>query len=389
MPAPAYASIVPSSATSAAAQRDRPLAVAVRIDPADGPAVAAAVDRLQVGDRAQGGIAGRAGDGGRRVEGGGQVERGRTVAQRALDVAGEVPQVRQLEGERELARRDAAGVRPERAEHALHREPVLVEILRRRGQGEGGSRIAGRVGAARGAAGQDARGHGARVDAHEGLRARADQPVDGEGPGVGVAEGEVDEHAPQVAAGGQVTDQVAGEHDLLDASGQDAFDGHADRLEVAVLRERAGVQHDAELGAERGRRHGRASPAPLTRVTKLTPSRLPITTRGTMSTLVNSDSSANAKAPNATSPLPERPTSSRTVDAAAMLFQVSAASRMRSGPRNSSRAASPSPAIPSPRRMKSSGWRASSSGSSEVIGSTCSVTTSKEGRTAGSVTPPA
>ena len=39
-----------------------------------------------------------------------------------------------------------------------------------------------------------------------------------------------------------------------------------------------------------------------------------------MSTLVHAESSANANAPNATSPVPERPTSSRTVEAAAMLL---------------------------------------------------------------------
>ena len=147
-----------------------------------------------------------------------------------------MPQVRQLERERQLARRDAARVRPERVEHALHGEAVLVEVLGRGGEGDRGGVVGIRVLAATDRPGEHARGHGAVVDAHERLGARAEQAVDRVGPGVGVAEREVHEHAAQVGALGQVPDEVAREHHLAERAGPDAAHGIRDDRAVAGRR---------------------------------------------------------------------------------------------------------------------------------------------------------
>ncbi len=154
------------------------------------------------------------------MQGGDEVEGAGSVGEAPVDVAREVPQVRKLERERQFGRRDAGAVRAERRQDALDGESVLVEVFRARREFERGGRVGVGVGAARVAASEDARGHVAVVDAHEGLGARAEVPVDGERPGVGVAEGQLEQHAAQVSALGNVTHEVASEHDLAHASGR-------------------------------------------------------------------------------------------------------------------------------------------------------------------------
>ena len=114
-----------------AAQRDRPLAVAVRVDPADRAGVAAAVERLERGGSARSrhpsACPPTAAVG---CSDATQVERRRAVGELALDVGREVPEVRQLERERLLARAQRAVCGAQRVEHALHGVAVLVEVLR-------------------------------------------------------------------------------------------------------------------------------------------------------------------------------------------------------------------------------------------------------------------
>ena len=63
------------------------------------------------------------------------------------------------------------------------------------------------------------------VDAHERLRARPDETVDGERPAVRIAEREVDEGATHVGLEGEMADEVACEHDLAEIVGADVRDG--------------------------------------------------------------------------------------------------------------------------------------------------------------------
>ena len=76
------------------------------------------------------------------MEGVRQIERARPVAQGAGDVRGEVPEVRQLQREREVARREVGAVRAERVDHARHGEAVLVLVFDRCGEGGGGLVVA-------------------------------------------------------------------------------------------------------------------------------------------------------------------------------------------------------------------------------------------------------
>ena len=216
-----------------------------------------------------------------------------------------MPQVRQLQRERQLARRDAPRVRPKRVQHALHGVAVLVEVLGRGGEGDRGGVVGIRVLAASDRAGQHARRDRAVVDPHERLGARAEQAVDRVGPGVGVAEREVHEHAAQVGALGQVTDEVAREHHLAERAGADAAHGIRDHRAVAGRDRGCPACSESRYSGPSGV-VATGSLEPLMRVTQLTPSRRPTITSGTMSTLGCSDSSSKVKAPKPSRPLPER-----------------------------------------------------------------------------------
>ena len=172
----------------------------------------------------------------------------------------------------------------------------------------------------------------------------------------------------------QLAHELAREHDLLELAGVDAAHGLGDGGLVCLGRHRSGGEcHARHVPLRRGLGEGtlargiRAAPSPSPasasssmRVTHARPSRRPSTSSGTTSTLVAADPSANAIAPNATRPLPGRPTRSSTSAAAATARQARAASSMRVAPDVSMRSASPMPMMPSPRRIQSSGCRGSS-----------------------------
>jgi hypothetical protein len=74
-----------------AADADRPGAVAPAVDPPDGTAVRAAVERLELGDEVEGFGAGEAAERRRRLQGGHELEHGRLrLRQPALDGGTEV-----------------------------------------------------------------------------------------------------------------------------------------------------------------------------------------------------------------------------------------------------------------------------------------------------------
>ena len=137
MPQPAYAATAPDGLDLRAAQRDRPLAIAVAVDPADGARVATPIEALELGEHRKRGEPRRAGNRGRRMHGAHEVERARPVAERALEVGREVPQVRQLQRERFGARVEPRGVRFESLHRARDGERVLGEILVRGRQRDG------------------------------------------------------------------------------------------------------------------------------------------------------------------------------------------------------------------------------------------------------------
>ncbi len=76
--------------------------------------------------------------------------------------------------------------------------------------------------------------------------------VDREGPGVGVAERELEQHAAKVGTLGNVSAEVASQHDLLEIAGEDARDGRRDGGAEVIRRLRPGVQRQPVLRAERG-----------------------------------------------------------------------------------------------------------------------------------------
>ena len=137
MPQPAYAATAPIGLDLRAAQRDRPFAVAVAVDPAHGARVTAPVEALELGEHRKRGEPRGTGDRGRRMHGADEVERARPVAERALEVGREVPQVRQLQRERLGARVEPGGVRLESLHRARHGEGVLGEVLGRGRQRDG------------------------------------------------------------------------------------------------------------------------------------------------------------------------------------------------------------------------------------------------------------
>jgi len=114
----------------------------------------------------------------------------------------------------------------------------------------------------------------------------------------------------------------------------------------------------------RGRRargiSGGVVPVGQMRVTQHRPLSRPMTTCGTISTLVWAEEASKAKAPKASRPVPVLSIGSDTVAAAATSRQAVAASVSRVAPENSSRRAVPMPARPWLRRIQSSGARVSS-----------------------------
>ena len=182
-----------------------------------------------------------------------EVERARAVAERALEVGGEVPEVRQLQRERL-----GAGVEPGRVRRqALHRardgEGVLGAVLGRRGEGGRALAVGCLAGTARGRAREHARRDGAVVDAHERLGARADEPVDRVDPRVGVVLGEAVDDRPQAVLLVQLADELAGEHDLLELAGVDAAHRLRDGRLVPVGRHGAGRERHPRHAALRRR----------------------------------------------------------------------------------------------------------------------------------------
>ena len=243
-----------------AADGHGPLAVAIRADPAHRARVATAIERLELVDQGKRDVGRGAGDGGRGVQSRDEVEARGAVGELALDIAREVPQVRQLQSEGALRGRQRAHVRLEGLHDTRQGEVMLVEVLGRGGESGGLVVIGHGVATAGLGSGEHPGTDGAVVDSHESLGARADQAVDGIRPAVGVAEREIREHAAQVAALGQVPDEVAGEHDLLQLAGLDEGDGRLDGGAVGIGLDRARQQRDAKLRAERpgGGQAGRA-----------------------------------------------------------------------------------------------------------------------------------
>ena len=155
--------------------------------------------------------------------------------------------------------RSALRVRGERVEHALHGVAVLVEVLAAVREGEGCRGVVVRVGSARERPGEHARGDAAARDGDERLGARADQAVDGEGPGVGVARRQRADEPAQVGARGHGADEVAREHDLADLARRDRVEAGAHGGLVALGVERAGAERRRPVRAVRDRARRRAS----------------------------------------------------------------------------------------------------------------------------------
>src|SRR5690606_5464593 len=117
---------------------------------------------------------GGSGDRGGGVQGGDEVERGRPVGEGAVDVAREVPQIGQLEGEGHVARGDGA-VFAERRDDAVHGELVLVLVLGRGGESNGCLHVTRGVSTPGCAAGEHPRGDRSVVNGDEGFGAGAEE----------------------------------------------------------------------------------------------------------------------------------------------------------------------------------------------------------------------
>ncbi len=124
----------------------------------------------------------------------GQVERGprrvRGVVDDAGDVGGQVHDVGQVQHERRLRHVHRRAVRCQRVGDRADGVLVLLEVLRRAGQGGGQRQVAGVVPGTSDGAGQHARGDQPALAADQHLRRRAEQPVDVERPAHRVARGQ-------------------------------------------------------------------------------------------------------------------------------------------------------------------------------------------------------
>ena len=236
--------------------------------------------------------------------------------------------------------------------------------------------VAGVVAGAADGAGQHARGDEAAFAAHQQLGGRAEEPVDVEGPAGGVGLGEAPQRPAHVdvLVGGR--HEVAREHDLLEVAGVDPRHGVGDDphplLAVAgAVGERTSRGAGGTAAATRG-----TSWTPIasveTVVTHATSPRRPTTTSGTTS-MESPGSSANARVPKQTRPLPGSSTSSRTTARAVVSDHHLSASANRVGaaPCACSRRR-PSPTSPSPRRSQATD---SCSGSRSTSASKASVAT--------------
>ena len=119
-----------------AAQRDRPLAVAAGVDPADRAGVAAAVEAFERADGVERGGAGRAADRGRRVQQPGELERAR---RRRRASSPRIGVARCATGPNTATSGTVADVElvapaAERVDDRVDDEPVLAVVLDRRGQ---------------------------------------------------------------------------------------------------------------------------------------------------------------------------------------------------------------------------------------------------------------
>ncbi len=132
-----------------------------------------------------------------------------------------------------------------------------------------------------------------------------------------------------------------------------------------TLRGARGGAWTSSTGAERTGADEPPSGTVSTTVIQLRPPRVPTTTSGTTSTL-SPGSSAKAKLPSATRPVPGSPTPSCTCAAAVTSRHQSLASVKRSGPDVRQRAATPQATIPSPRRSHAMGSSVGSSSTREA-----------------------
>ena len=121
------------SVDGARAQGDAPLAVAAGVHPAHRPGVAAAVHPLDLGDQRGRLEGGGAADGGGGVQRRGEVEGGDGlgVVDDPGDVGGQVHHVGQVQHERRLGHVHRRAVRLERVGDRAHGVLVLLEVLRR------------------------------------------------------------------------------------------------------------------------------------------------------------------------------------------------------------------------------------------------------------------
>ena len=176
----------------------------------------------------------------------------------AVDVGGQVHDVGQVEDERRLGHVHRRAVRLEGVGDRAHGVLVLLEVLRRAGEGGGQREVALVVARTPDRAGQHAGGHQAALAAHEHLGGGTEQAVHVEGPAHLVLLGEPVQRPADVErlVGGR--DEVAGEHDLLQVAGGDPADrlGHDRHPLLAVAGAVGEDEADGRLGGGSGGERG-------------------------------------------------------------------------------------------------------------------------------------
>ena len=128
---------------------------------------------------------------------------------------------------------------------------MLVEVFRARREGCGGGGVVGGVGSSRGAAREHARARFAGVHVDEGLGARAEEAVDGEGEAVGVGLGELVDERTTVTVGRNAGGRIPGDDDFLELSAADAREGVGDHAHEGVAAEARGGERGARALADR------------------------------------------------------------------------------------------------------------------------------------------
>ena len=259
---------------------------------------------------------GRAADGGRGVQRLGQLERrhGGGVVHDAGDVGGQVHDVGQVQHERRLGHVHRGAVRLEGVGDRADGVLVLLEVLRRPGQGGGQGEVALVVAGTPDGAGQHPRGDQAALAAHQHLGGRAEHAVDVEGPAHRVGLGEPAQRPADVdrlVGGG---DQVAGQHDLLEVAAADPGDGVGDdRHPLLAVEGAVGEAHADRRGRARsagssdGRRRRRR---PM--VSQATSPRRPTTTCGARPARSRRARRRRRRSRRRPGPVPGSLTSSRT-----------------------------------------------------------------------------